>query len=54
MTRILGEHFRSDGAPKRAWPTKIKAETGIARDQCAYQCTMCGKWHRATVSEEAA
>lgn len=47
-TRLVGEHFRRDGRPKRAWPTKIKAETGIDRDQIAYRCGFCGRWHRAT------
>ena len=48
MKRLLGECFKRDGTKKRAWPTKVKAETGIARDQHAYRCGFCGHWHRAT------
>lgn len=51
MRRILGEHFRSDGTPKRAYPTKVKAETGLPLGQVVYVCSVCAKWHRATANQ---
>jgi hypothetical protein len=48
MKRLVGEHFKRDGTPKRSWPTKVKAQTGIPLNQHAYLCGVCGLWHRAT------
>lgn len=50
--RLVSEHFRSDGRPKRRWPTQAAAEAHRERygltDKCVYPCTFCGGFHMAT------
>lgn len=52
MTRLVGEHFRADGKPKRKFKTRqaaIKhAETYGFTDKCIYECTICHGFHFAT------
>jgi hypothetical protein len=50
--RLVGEHFRSDGGPKRRFPTREAAERH-ARRHChghltIYDCSFCGGYHFAT------
>lgn len=50
--RILGEHFRRDGMPKRGYESHVIAaaearEFGLV----AYHCSFCDKWHLATPPE---
>jgi hypothetical protein len=49
--RIVGEHFRSDGSPKRRFPTQAAAERHAQRyhlNQDLYECSFCGGFHFAT------
>jgi hypothetical protein len=50
--RIVGEHFKADGKPKRRFPTREAAERHARRyhlvDKCVYRCGFCGDWHFAT------
>lgn len=48
MARIIGEHFRRDGRPKRAFASKPEAWAwAIKRKQHAYYCRFCQHWHVA-------
>lgn len=49
MSRLLGEHFKRDGLPKRRYLTQAEAQKarGKAHDK-VYRCKFCGGWHRAT------
>jgi len=49
--RLLGEHFRDDGKPKRRFTTERQATEHVRRHghNCyPYHCTICGGWHLAT------
>jgi hypothetical protein len=50
--RLLGEHFRDDGRPKRRFKSERAALDCIVRydyrDKVAYQCDFCGGWHLGT------
>lgn len=48
---------RSDGTPKRPFPSRERAEEAVSlgdsvgkRLRC-YECWACGQWHLATVQE---
>ena len=50
--RLVPEHFRPDGLPKRAFPTVdaaqplIEANPGSKRRPYhAYECPLCKQWH---------
>ena len=50
--RLLGEHFRPDGAPKRAFGSKGAAEkfadeNGVRAS--IYRCSVCKKYHYSTI-----
>lgn len=50
--RIVGEHFKSDGTPKRKFKTLQAAERHSQRyqlhDKLIYRCEFCGAFHFAT------
>lgn len=50
--RIVGEHFRADGLPKRRFPTRAAAQrhadTYRLSDKLIYECEFCGGYHFAT------
>jgi hypothetical protein len=50
--RIVGEHFKADGTPKRKFPTREAALKHVQRycldDKIVYQCNFCNDWHLAT------
>lgn len=50
--RILGEHFRADGRPKRGFENHFVADAQ-AREYglVAYECSVCGRWHLASPPE---
>lgn len=44
--RLVGEHFRSDGKPKRAYPdATIAREEAERLGMSFYRCEFCGKYH---------
>lgn len=51
VTRLIAEHFKTDGKPKRGYPSRaaaIKAAKHLEqRGQVidTYQCTFCKLWH---------
>lgn len=49
MARLIPGHFKHDGTPKRAYPSRADAEraAGQGRDS-VYRCNFCGAYHRAT------
>jgi hypothetical protein len=61
VTRIVGEHFRADGKPKRKFKTRQAATTYAKRyveryaerDRCSdkeiYECSVCHGFHFATI-----
>jgi hypothetical protein len=49
--RIIGEHFKHDGRPKRRYPTRAAALKNLPKNQHAYLCDFCAGWHRATGDE---
>jgi hypothetical protein len=49
MRRIIGEHFKRNGLPKRDWGSQDRAKRAADRHHArAYQCSFCGGWHLAT------
>jgi hypothetical protein len=43
--RTLGEHFKRDGSPKRAY-TQAEAQAEAERSaKRAYRCKFCRAWH---------
>jgi hypothetical protein len=52
-TRLIGEHFKVNGEPKRPFETRRSAETWIAAHPNqkirAYKCSFCSKYHLATI-----
>ena len=48
MTRLVGEHFRADGKPKKGYRDRRAALYLADRNTTIYRCTLCGAWHRAT------
>lgn len=47
-TRFVAEHFREDGKPKQPFKTEQEALAfDTMNDMHVYQCSFCGKWHRA-------
>jgi len=51
--RLVGEHFRKDGSPKRRFPTRDAAEKyadtyGYNQNLMIYHCQFCDGWHYAT------
>jgi hypothetical protein len=50
--RIVGEHFKADGTPKRKFKTLQAAERHSRRyrlyDKLIYRCEFCGAFHFAT------
>jgi len=49
--RIVGEHFRADGSPKRRFASEHDARMHIERygHNCfPYHCTVCDGWHLGT------
>lgn len=56
MARILGEHFKADGKPKRGFLSLAQAKRFV-RDHnitnvTPYECTFCNKYHLATDKQE--
>lgn len=57
--RLIGEHFKRDGTPKRRFASKDKAaafadlkhQTGKVR---IYHCKFCDGWHLATDKQAVA
>ena len=47
--RLLGEHFRADGKPKKAYANRCAALYLAPLNATAYRCSWCGHWHRATL-----
>lgn len=51
-SRLIGEHFRADGKPKRRFPTRAAAQKHAHRhahdNVIIYPCTFCSGWHYAT------
>jgi hypothetical protein len=53
-SRLVGEHFRSDGSPKTRYDTEAEANEIIRRygyiDKIAYPCRWpsCDGWHLGT------
>lgn len=48
MTRLVSEHFKRDGTPKRAYPGRASARAAVGRSkEHVYRCKFCGAWHRA-------
>jgi hypothetical protein len=46
--RILGEHFKRNGKPKRAYESRAAAiDQGNPGFWAVYRCKFCGAWHRA-------
>lgn len=46
MSRILSEHFKRNGSPKRRFRTKAEAvEFGRKHNQNPYKCSFCHFWH---------
>jgi hypothetical protein len=45
--RLLGEHFKRDGRPKRAFADQSAAQAEAIRSRKAhvYRCKFCGQWH---------
>lgn len=53
MTRLIGEHFKRDGSPKRRFATREKAVAFVdLKNQAGkvrvYYCKFCDGWHIAT------
>jgi hypothetical protein len=52
FTRLVGEHFRDDGKPKKRFASERAALECIERygylDKVAYHCGFCGGWHLGT------
>lgn len=49
MTRLLAEHFKADGTPKRAYADRALAVAAVGKGrQHVYRCKFCGAWHRAS------
>lgn len=50
--RLVGEHFRADGKPKRRFPTREAAVRFADKhghtNLCVYKCDFCGGYHYAT------
>ena len=47
--RIVPDHFRSDGKPKRAYPNEQIARAEAARlGMSFYRCDFCGRYHLAS------
>jgi hypothetical protein len=50
--RIVGEHFKADGSPKRRYKTQRAAERHAQQyhldDKLIYACEFCGGYHFAT------
>jgi hypothetical protein len=52
--RLIGEHFRSDGRPKRGFPNRAAAERFLERTGGRgrfgiYCCSFCSRWHLASI-----
>lgn len=48
MSRLVSEHFKRDGSPKRAYPDKALALAAVGKSrEHVYRCKFCGAWHRA-------
>jgi hypothetical protein len=51
-SRLVGEHFRSDGTPKRPFPTREAADRHARRHRhdhlTIYHCSFCDGYHFAT------
>jgi hypothetical protein len=47
--RLLGEHFKRDGKPKRGFATHAQALVEMERSNKAhaYRCKFCRQWHVA-------
>ena len=44
--RLISEHFRTDGKPKRAWPNEhAAAQAALSYEKEYYRCTLCGHFH---------
>jgi hypothetical protein len=52
MKRLVGEHFKLDGRPKRSFPTREAAQRHALKYHHGhldiYQCSFCQAWHFAT------
>jgi hypothetical protein len=51
--RLLSEHFKDDGTPKRRFPTEAAADAFVRRmmltqTTVTYHCSFCDGWHIAT------
>lgn len=48
MSRVIGEHFKADGRPKKPFASKPEArEFALRVKQHAYYCHFCRRWHVA-------
>lgn len=47
MPRLVSEHFKRDGKPKRGYNTREAAEKERVRSKkkATYKCEFCQKWH---------
>jgi hypothetical protein len=44
-TRLISEHFKRDGTPKRGFDTYEEARRYLDRGAKIYRCKFCGKLH---------
>lgn len=49
-TRLLSQHFRGDGLPKKSFDSRAAADEFIAEHSdvagcVSYRCDVCGVWH---------
>lgn len=43
--RLIPEHFKDDGRPKRSFETRAEAERYLDKGANIYRCTFCRKFH---------
>lgn len=47
MSRLVSEHFKGNGSPKKAFESRKAAEQERKRSRkaSAYKCKFCKQWH---------